>query len=149
VHAFAFRIEGYQKPWHLVTSDLQLSAQEVLEVYAGRFTQEDAHRDLKQHLGLGACQGRLKSVVLRTLQLRLVAMTMLRKLQEHLDAQRSEAWWPKPPWYRQKQHGSLMDVKRLLGEARERFSQLPWESTNLQEMAPTHDSAPKALHRAA
>lgn len=150
VHAFAFRIEGYDKPWYLVTSDLELGAQEVLEAYAGRFTQEDAHRDLKQHLGLGACQGRLKSVVLRTLQLRLVALTMLRKLQEHLDAQPSEAaWWPKPPWYRHKQRGSLRDVKHLLTEAREHFSQLRWESTTLQEIAAIHAIAPKALRRAA
>ena len=60
VHAFVFQAEGYKKPWHLVSSDLRLQAEQVLGFYAARFAQEDAHRDLKQHLGLGASQGRLK-----------------------------------------------------------------------------------------
>ncbi|MFW6119063.1 MAG: sigma factor [Planctomycetota bacterium] len=48
VHAFAFEVEGYQKPWYLVTSDLGLSARQVPEIYAARFAQENAHRQLKQ-----------------------------------------------------------------------------------------------------
>lgn len=149
VHGFAFQIEGYQKPWYLVTSDLRLTAPEVVELYAARFTQEDAHRDLKQHVGLGVCQGRLKSVVLRTFQLRLAAMMMLRLLQQRLDARQSEAWWPKAPWYRQKQRGSLRDVKRLLGQSREHFSQLPWDRLTFEKPVRTTARRHIPLRRAA
>ena len=149
VHAFAFRIDGYQRPWYLVTSDLDLQAQDVVELYAARFAQEDAHRDLKQQLGLGACQGRLKNSVLRTFQLRLVAMTMLRALQELLDAHQSAPWWSKPPWYRQKQHGSLTDAKRLVGEACRHFPQLGRQSPTLEKALTTGARGPMTLRRAA
>jgi len=149
VHAFAFRIDGYQRPWHLVTSDLDLQAQDVVELYAARFAQEDAHRDLKQQLGLGTCQGRLKNSVLRTFQLRLVTMTMLRALQELLDAQQSDPWWSKPPWYRQKQRGSLRDVKRLVEEAWRHFPQLGRESLTLEKALAAGPRGPMALRRAA
>jgi hypothetical protein len=149
LHAFAFRIDGYQRPWHLVTSDLELEAQEVVELYAARFAQEDAHRDLKQQLGLGTCQGRLKNSVLRTFQLRLVTMTMLRALQELLDAQQSAPWWSKPPWYRQKRRGSLRDVKRLVGEACRHFPQLDWGTPTLEKPLATGARGSMALRRAA
>lgn len=149
VHAFAFRIEGYQKPWYLVTSDLELQAEEVVELYAARFAQEDAHRDLKQQLGLGTCQGRLKNCVLRTFQLRLVAMTMLRAIQELLDAQQGDPWWSRPPWYRQKQRGSLRDLKRLVGEACRHFPQLARESPTSEKALTRGARGPMALRRAA
>ena len=152
VHAFAFQVQGYKRPWHLVTSELELKAQEVLEFYAARFSQEDAHRDLKQQLGLGAGQGRLKNVVLRTLQLRLVAMTLLRVLGAGLDLARGDGWWGKPPWYPQKRRGSLRDVKRLLVGAKEHFSQLEWQRP-IFEKAAAHKAesrtGPIPLRRAA
>ena len=136
VHAYAFEIEGYKKPWYLVTSDLRLKAKEVLQLYAARFTQEDAHRDLKQHIGLGCCQGRLRNVVLRTFQLRLAAITLLRVLGQYLDLAEGDAWWGKPPWYRQKQRGSLRDVKRVIVEARGHFSQLNRRGATFEKPVP-------------
>lgn len=38
VQAFAFQIEGYNKPWYLVSSDLGLKPEQVVELYAARFT---------------------------------------------------------------------------------------------------------------
>ena len=149
VHAFAFRIDGYQRPWHLVTSDLDLQGQEVVELYAARFAQEDAHRDLKQQLGLGTCQGRLKNCVLRTMQMRLITMTLLRRLQERLDAQQGEPWWSQPPWYRQKHHGSLRDVKGLVGEACRHFPQLGRESPTLEKAPASGARGPMPLRPAA
>jgi hypothetical protein len=140
VHAFVFHVEGYKKPWHLVTSDLGLKPQEALELYAARFTQEDAHRDMKQQLGLGTGQGRLKNVVLRTLQLRLTAMTLLRMLAQRLQLAEGDAWWHKPPWYPQKQRGSLRDIKRVIVEARDHFSQLDWQRLT-SEKPPRRDGA--------
>jgi hypothetical protein len=32
VHAFAFEVEGYEKPWYLVTSDLRLEPEQVVEL---------------------------------------------------------------------------------------------------------------------
>ena len=135
VHAFAFHVEGYKKPWYLVTSDLGLKAKQVVEFYAARFVQEDAHRDLKQQLGLGAGQGRLKSVVLRTLQLRLLAMTLLRVMGAALDLAHGESWFSRPPWYRHKKRGSLRDIKRVLRDATEEFSQLDWHAPTFENSA--------------
>ena len=152
VHAFAFQVEGYNKPWYLVTSDLHLKAQQVVEFYAARFTQEDAHRDLKQQLGLGAGQGRLKNVVLRTFQLRLLAMTLLRVLGAALDLAHGDAWWRRPPWYRHKRRGSLRDIKRVLTEATQHFLQLDWQGSTFERPAavrPGGRTTPTSLRRAA
>ena len=149
MHAFAFEIEGYNKPWYLVTSDLGLTAEQVVELYAARFVQEDAHRDLKQHVGLGVCQGRLKNVVLRTFQLRLAAMTLMRLVAKRLDTHSDQPWWPRPPWYPQKQRGSLRDVKRLIVEARNHFSQLDWRNPTCDKRAQTVGTGETPLRRAA
>ena len=152
LHAFVFQVESYKKPWYLVTSDLQLKAQQVIGYYCCRFAQEDAHRDLKQHLGLGVGQGRLKSVVLRTFQLRLVAMTLLRVMGAALDLAHGDVWWSKPPWYPHKRRGSLRDIKRVLTEAREHFSQLHWHRPTFEKPAGPRAEGrrtPSSLPRAA
>ena len=131
VNAFAFKIQGYKNPWYLVCSDLDLCPEDVMEIYAARFCQEDAHRDLKQLCGFGTGQGRLKNVVIRTMQLRLIEMTLLRILSTQLGQIQEERWWPKPPWYRQKKRGSLRDVKHLLKEALRDFSRFDLESSNI------------------
>jgi hypothetical protein len=149
VHAFALKIGGYKEPWYLITSDLKLSAEQVLEFYCARLAQEDAHRELKQHCGLTAGQGRLKNVVLRTVQLRLVAMTLMKLLAQRLDGLQGEVWWDKPPWYRQKRHGSIRDVKRLMMSAREDFSQLDWRTLIFRNSPRVPAGAETSLHRAA
>jgi hypothetical protein len=149
VHTFIFQVKGYKKPWYLVTSELRLEAEQVLEFYAARFAQEDAHRDLKQHLGLGAGQGRVKDVVLRTLQLRLLTMTLLRVLGAALDLAHGDTWWTKPPWYRHKQRGSLRDIKRVLTEAKEDFSQLDWQRLTFTKPARVRAGGHPALRKAA
>jgi len=133
VHTFVFQVEGYKKPWYLVTSDLQLEAEQVVEFYAACFAQEDGHRDLKQHLGLGAGQGRLKNVVLRTFQLRLVEMTLLRVLGAALNLAYGDVWWSRPPWYPHKRRGSVRDIKRVLAKAAEHFSQLDWQRPTFEK----------------
>jgi len=52
VHAFVFTVEGYDEPWFLVTTARDLSAEQVVEVFAARFRQEDGFRDHKQRLGV-------------------------------------------------------------------------------------------------
>jgi hypothetical protein len=136
VHAFAFQVEGYEDPWYLVTSDLALTASEVLEIYAARFAQEDAHRELKQQLGLGTEQGRRKNVVLRSFQLRVAELTLLQLARQKMN-QTDGKWWPRPPWYAQKKRGSVRDVRRVICRAREHFSQLDWRPLTSQKSPPS------------
>ena len=149
VHVFAFQVQGYGKPWYLVTSDPGLTAEQVIEYYAARFVQEDAHRDLKQQLGLGTGQGRLKNVVLRTFQLRLIVMTLLRVLGAALELAYGREWFNMPPWYPQKRRGSLRDVKRLFKASADDFSQLDWRRPTFLKSADVHSGSPSALRWAA
>lgn len=135
VNVFVLQVEGYDQDWCLVTSDLDLSAEEVVLLYAARFAQEDAHRDLKQEIGFGSEQGRLKNVVLRSLQLRLTEMTLLWILKKELD-QTGEQWWPKPDWYGHKERGSLRDMRRLLRNCREDFLEFDWETLSSEKYRP-------------
>ena len=68
--------------------------------------------------------GRLKESVLRTFQLRLLTATLLRIVSQDLNSQQGDAWWPKPPWYPQKDHGSFRDVKDVLTRVIEDFLQV-------------------------
>jgi hypothetical protein len=68
---------------------------------------------------------RLKEPVLRTFQVQLFALTLLRLLQ-FLLAQTwgAESWWCKPAWYAQKRHASIRDLCGLFWRHRAVFSQL-------------------------
>jgi len=68
VHAFVFTVEGYGKPWYLITTALDLTAEQVVVLFAGRFRREDAFRDLKQRLGVEECRAWTKEPILRTFQ---------------------------------------------------------------------------------
>jgi hypothetical protein len=56
-----------------------------VEAFAARFRQEDGCRDHKQRLGMEACRAWTKEPVLRTFQVHMVALTLLRLLQFRLD----------------------------------------------------------------
>jgi len=125
VHAFVFEVEGYDKPWFLVTTALDLSGEEVVEVFAARFRQEDGFRDHKQRLGMEECRAWTKEPVLRTFQVQMVAMTLLRLMQIRLDATWGEgSYWLKPEWNRRKRHPSILDLRRLFWRHRARFCKL-------------------------
>jgi hypothetical protein len=51
VKAVLAEVEGYSKRFTLVTSALELSVLQAVELFCARFRQEDAFRDLKQRLG--------------------------------------------------------------------------------------------------
>lgn len=68
-------VDGYEKPWFLVTSALDLSAAQVVEAFAARFRQEDGFRDHKQRLGMEECRAWTKEPVLHTFQVQLLALT--------------------------------------------------------------------------
>jgi DDE superfamily endonuclease len=124
VHVLVVEMAGYKTPWFLVTSALELSAAQVVEVFTARFRQEDAIRDHKQRLGMEDCRAWTKEPILRTFQVQLVALTLLRLLQARLDhAWGSGSWWLKPDWNRRKRHASILDLHRLFWQHRTAFSQ--------------------------
>jgi hypothetical protein len=135
VQVLVIEMAGYEKPWFLVTSALELSAAQVVAVWAARFRQEDGFRDHKQRLGMEECRAWTKEPILRTFQVQLVALTLLRLLQSRLDqAWGTGSWWGKPEWNRRKRHASILDLRRLFWRYRAEFSQFLVALENLEKI---------------
>jgi hypothetical protein len=135
VHVFVVAMEGYKEPWFLVTTALDLTAAHVVEVFTARFRHEDAFRDHKQRLGMEECRAWTKEPLLRTFQVQLVALTLLRLLQARLNQAWSPGtWWLKPEWNPHKRHGSILDLRRLFWRHRTEFSQLLVDLENLEKL---------------
>jgi hypothetical protein len=124
VWAYVFEVPGYKKLWSTITSAGDLSAAQVLAANAGRFRQEDGFRDHKQRLGMEECRAWTKEPILRTFQVQMLAFSLLRLLQFHLDASSGDRWYAAPPWNPRKKHASLLDLRRLFWKQRAKFSQL-------------------------
>lgn len=124
VWAYVFDVPGYDKLWSTVTSAGDLSAGQVLAANAGRFRQEDGFRDHKQRLGMEECRAWTMEPILRTFQVQMLALTLLRLLQFRLDAAHGARWRLAPPWNPDKKHASILDLRRLFWKHRARFSQL-------------------------
>ena len=118
VKAVVAKVEGYTKRFTLVTSAIELSGLQVVELFCARFRQEDAFRDLKQRLGWEECRAWTRQPIERTTQALLVTMTALRLLQFELQEQRGDDWWLHPPWNPHKTRPSVLDVERLLRQHR-------------------------------
>jgi len=124
VKAVVAEVEGYTKRFTLVSSARELSGLQLLEVFCGRFRQEDGFRDLKQRLGWEECRAWTKQPILRTTQLQLLAMTLLRLLQFRLEEAAGDSWWFHPPWNKRKARPSVLDLERLLWQHRGEIQQL-------------------------
>jgi hypothetical protein len=70
------------------------------------------------------CRAWTKEPILRTFQVQMLALTLLRLVQFRLDAARGPRWRPAPPWNPDKKHASILDLRRLFWRHRARFSQL-------------------------
>jgi DDE superfamily endonuclease len=80
-------LEGAKEPILLVSTDLALSALQIIEIYGARFSIELTIRDLKQHFGLGDYQCTTTLAILRFVHLACVAFCVWRLvLLEHLEA---------------------------------------------------------------
>ena len=80
-------LEGSKEPILLVSTDLALSALQIIELYGARFSIELTIRDLKQHFGLGDYQCTTTLAILRFVHLACVAFCVWRLvLLEHLEA---------------------------------------------------------------
>jgi hypothetical protein len=113
VKAVVAKVEGYKKRFTLVTSAVELTGLEMVELFAARFRQEDAFRDLKQRLGWEECRAWTRNPIERTSQAQWVTMSLLRLVQFRLDAAGDVEWWSPPPWNRKKERPSVLDVERL------------------------------------
>jgi hypothetical protein len=118
------KVEGYKKRFTLVTSALELTGLEMVELFAARFRQEDGFRDLKQRLGWEECRAWTQNPIERTSQAQWVTMSLLRLAQFGLESSGEVDWWFRPPWNRTKERPSVLDLERLLRQHRSEILQL-------------------------
>jgi hypothetical protein len=150
VYAYVFDVDGYDKPWYVVASVSDLSASQTAAVQAARFRQEDGIRDHKQRLGMEECRAWTKEPVLRTFQVQMIAQSLLRLMQFHLDAACGAAtWWKAPAWNRRKRHPSILDLRRLLWRHRKRFSQVLHGLEDMRKPPQAHFPCGRTTARAA
>ena len=80
-------LEGAKEPCILASTDLTLSALQIIELYGARFSLELTIRDLKQHFGLGDYQCTTTLAILRFVHLACLALCLWRlALIENLNA---------------------------------------------------------------
>jgi hypothetical protein len=113
VKAVLAKVEGYRKRFTVVSSARDLSGLPLVELFCARFRQEDALRDLKQRLGWGECRAWTKNPIVRTTQMDLLALTVLRLLPSRLAEAEGDRWWFHPPWNQRKARPSVLDLERL------------------------------------
>jgi hypothetical protein len=73
-------VEGIHEPIILISTDLTLSAAEIIEIYSSRFSIELAIRDLKQHLGFGDYQCTTTLSIFRFVRLSCISFCLWRLL---------------------------------------------------------------------
>jgi hypothetical protein len=123
VKAVVAEVEGYKKRFTVVSSAVDLSGLQILELFCARFRQEDGFRDLKQRLGWEECRAWTRNPIERTTQTLFVTLTALRLLQMELQEECGDDWWLHPPWNPHKSRPSVLDVERLLRQHREGMQQ--------------------------
>jgi len=114
VKALVASVEGFKKRFTLVSSAVELTGLQMVELFAARFRQEDGFRDLKQRLGWEECRAWTKNPIERTSQAQWVTMSLLRLLQFRLEATGEVDWWLRPPWNQDKDRPSVLDGQRLM-----------------------------------
>jgi hypothetical protein len=86
VKAVVAEVEGYGKRFTLVSSAVELTGLQIVELFCARFRQEDAFRDLKQRLGWEECRAWTRLPVWRTRLMLFVVLGALRRLEWALNA---------------------------------------------------------------
>jgi hypothetical protein len=124
VKAVVAKVEGYRKRFTVVSSARDLTGLQLVELFCARFRQEDGFRDLKQRLGWEECRAWTKSPIVRTTQVQLLAMTLLRLLQFRLEEAEGDSWWFHPPWNKRKARPSVLDLGRLWWQHRAEIQRL-------------------------
>ena len=145
VRAVVAKVEGYSKRFTLVTSAIDLSGLQMVEMFCARFRQEDGFRDLKQRLGWEECRAWTRNPIERTTQTMLMTLTALRVLQFELQSQVGDEWWLHPPWNKHKTRPSVRDVERLLWEHRAGIQQCLADWLDKEEMIATSRRQPHGM----
>jgi hypothetical protein len=114
VKAVVAQVEGYKKRFTLVSSALELTGLQMVELFCARFRQEDGFRDLKQRLGWEECRAWTKNPIERTSQAQWVTLSLLRLAQFRLESAGEVDWWYRPPWNQDKDRPSVLDLERLM-----------------------------------
>jgi len=135
VKVIVARVEGYKKRFALVTSALNLTGLQMVELFAARFRQEDAFRDLKQRLGWEECRAWTKNPIERTIQAQWVTLSLLRLAQFRLEKAGEVDWWFRPPWNKDKDRPSVLDLERLMRRHREEIQRFLSEWLGTEEKA--------------
>jgi len=120
---FAY-VEGCKKRFTLVSSALELTGLEMVELFAARFRQEDGFRDLKQRLGWEECRAWTKNAIKQTSQAQWVTMSLMRLAQFRLESAGEVDWWYAPPWNKDKDRLSVLDIERMFRRYAEEIRQL-------------------------
>ena len=123
VKAVVAKVEGYKKRFTLVSSAVELTGLQLVELFAARFRQEDGFRDLKQRLGWEECRAWTRNPIERTSQAQWVTMSLLRLAQFRLESAGEVDWWFRPPWDKTKDRPSVLDVERLFRRHRVEIQQ--------------------------
>ena len=123
VKAVVAEVEGYGKRFTLVSSAVELTGLQIVELFCARFRQEDGFRDLKQRLGWEECRAWTRLPVWRTTLMLFVVLGALRRLEWELDQGHGDTWWLHPPWNPHKDRPSVRDVERLLRQHRGEIQQ--------------------------
>jgi len=82
-------VEGVQRPFLLACTDLSMTATQIIELYAARFSMELAIKDLKGFVGLGDYQCTTTLAFLRSVLLSCVALCIGRLL---LHGKKVDSW---------------------------------------------------------
>ena len=126
-------VEGYKERFTLVTSAVELTGLQMVELFTARFRQEDGFRDLKQRLGWEECRAWTANPIQRTSQAQWVTMSLLRLLQFRLEASGQVGWWLRPPWNKKKDRPSVLDAERLMRRHREQIQRLLRSGREMRE----------------
>jgi hypothetical protein len=123
VKAVVAQVEGYKERFTLVTSALELTGLQMVELFCARFRQEDGFRDLKQRLGWEECRAWTKNPIERTSQAQWMTLSLLRLAQFQLEKAGEVDWWFRPPWNKDKDRPSVLDLERLMRRHRGEIQQ--------------------------
>jgi hypothetical protein len=128
----------------LVTTDLDSTAEQIVERYAFRWPIEQTIKDGKDLLGVGEAQSRVQNAVERTVPFQLLCLTILTLWYAHADTAVDDRR-TRHPWYRDKRHVSVTDM--LTAFRRARITGIPAGQTGPGQFTP--DPATSQDHRTA
>jgi hypothetical protein len=136
---------GRRQPRYLLSTDVSLSAAEVVRLYAGRFSIEITFRELTQRCGFGDYQVRKGRAIEAHVQLSQVACSLLYLLMLGDALPIDQFVWP--AWRKPAAHLSLGQTQDLLRQIA--FQHPRPAGPNAENPGPLPDNRPKPLPAAA